>query len=494
VKALAVSAGRVYAGGEFTTAGNSAAANWVVLDPAASGEADWSAPWEPIDNVVRLLTPYRDGVVVGGAFTRSGNRRITQAGIWTGSAWQTFGQGVSYDPYADGNVYAVVADGDGAFVGGYFDQAGPVPAGSVARWTGAAWDALGGGVAGVNALGKVCAMARLGDDLYVTGDFASAGGVATANIARWDGTTWSAVGSGLNRTGYALAVLGGKLYVGGAFTAAGATPASGVAMWDPVSGTWSALGNAPIYDDDVLGLAAVADRFLVIGGEYNAFRREGRDLVRGLNGMVAFDTQAAIDPQDATSGYLVVAGVKRSSGTGTVRALHLLGDTLYVGGSFDTAGVLELADPQQTGFAAQNMAVWKVLADGTWSSGGGADQPVQAFATRGDGRLVLAGWFTVAGTTRANGVAEFDPATTTWSTYGSGLGGGLRGVARGEALALTSAGLWVGGTFNTAGGAPGCSIAFRDEPDTAPPPDPGLATGTEAAQSVVALPPLRSVL
>jgi hypothetical protein len=264
-----------------------------------------------------------------------------------------------------------------------------------------------------------------------------------------------------------------------------------VAKWDPATATWSALGNAPVYDDDVLGLAAVGDRYLVIGGEYNAFRREGRDLVRGLNGMVAFDTQAEIDPQDETSGYLVVAGVKRASSTGTVRALQLLGDTLYVGGSFDTAGVIELASPQQTGFAAQNLVGWKVLGDGSWSSGGGADQPVQAFATRSDGRLVLAGWFAVAGTTRASGVAEFDPATSAWAAYGSGLGGGLRGVTHGEALATTPAGLWVGGTFNTAGGSPGCSIAFRADREPAPVPEPVMAART-ATPAMVDLTPLRT--
>jgi hypothetical protein len=42
-----------------------------------------------------------------------------------------------------------------------------------------------------------------------------------------------------------------------------------------------------------------------------------------------------------------------------------------------------------------------------------------------------------------------------------GIGPGERGVRRVEALAQhADDGLWVGGTFNTAGGAPSCSIGL----------------------------------
>jgi hypothetical protein len=194
VKALAVAGGTLYAGGEFTTAGNAASPRWVALDlsgadEAGHGEPEWACPAE-VDNIVEALAAHGESVVVAGDFVASGVTRVVHAGIWTGSAWQTFGQGVEYDPYADGNVFAVVADGPGAYVGGYFDQAGPVRVGSIARWTGQSWDALEGGVRGSTGLGKVCAMARLGPDLYVTGDFASAAGVAASNIARWDGQAW----------------------------------------------------------------------------------------------------------------------------------------------------------------------------------------------------------------------------------------------------------------------------------------------------------------
>lgn len=161
------------------------------------------------------------------------------------------------------------------------------------------------------------------------------------------------------------------------------------------------VGNAPLYDEPVYALAAVYDRYLVIGGEFDALRAGGVDLVRGLNGMALFDTQERVDPAAPLSGYLAMAGVKRASGTGRVRALQVLGGELFVGGDFRAAGP-----------------------------------------------------------TAAGGVAVLDPTAGTWSTYGSGIGGGLRGVTHVEAVALDVDGaLWVAGTFNTAGGKVSCSIA-----------------------------------
>ncbi|MCS7290653.1 MAG: hypothetical protein NZ699_16145 [Roseiflexus sp.] len=58
--------------------------------------------------------------------------------------------------------------------------------------------------------------------MYVGGKFTNAGGVPnTSRIARWDGAQWRPLGGGVNSTVYALAVSGSNVYVGGKFTNAG---------------------------------------------------------------------------------------------------------------------------------------------------------------------------------------------------------------------------------------------------------------------------------
>jgi hypothetical protein len=53
------------------------------------------------------------------------------------------------------------------------------------------------------------------------GFFTNAGGVPANNIAKWNGSTWSALGSGVDSSVLALAVFGPDLYVHGGFSVAG---------------------------------------------------------------------------------------------------------------------------------------------------------------------------------------------------------------------------------------------------------------------------------
>jgi hypothetical protein len=106
------------------------------------------------------------------------------------------------------------------------------------------WSTLGtgssNGVSG-GASSYVSALAVVGNEVYVGGNFTSAGGVSANYVARFNTqtNTWSTLGTGssngVNNWVYELAVVGNEVVVGGTFTQAGGVSANYVARWN--SGT-----------------------------------------------------------------------------------------------------------------------------------------------------------------------------------------------------------------------------------------------------------------
>jgi hypothetical protein len=101
------------------------------------------------------------------------------------------------------------------------------------------WSALTGSSNGVNNV--VYALAVVGNEVVVGGEFTSAGGVSANRVARFNTqtNTWSALGTGSSNgvSGvypyvYALAVVGDEVVVGGAFTSAGGVSANNVARYN----------------------------------------------------------------------------------------------------------------------------------------------------------------------------------------------------------------------------------------------------------------------
>ena len=126
---------------------------------------------------------------------------------------------------------------------------------------------------------------------------------------------------------------------------------------------------------------------------------------------------------------------------GTIYSFARIGTSLYVGGTFTTAG----------GVTATNIAMW----DGSkWSTlGSGIDGPVYALAVSGT-NIYAGGLFTTAGGVTASNVAKWNGST--WSALGNGTGGTV------SALALSGTVLYVGGTFTTAGSVSVSNIAKWD--------------------------------
>src|SRR6266852_3430940 len=435
----------LYAGGEFTTAGG------VAVNNIAKWEGrQWSALGGGTNMPVYALTVFDDGagpaLYAGGIFSGAGDVAATKIAKWNGTQWSALGTGI-HGPYV--NALAVFDDGTGTalYAGGEFIIAGDIAANRIAKWDCTRWSVLG---SGVNS--SIRALMVFGDGsgpaLYAGGDFTAAGGVAAHHLAKWDGTQWSAIGSGMN---FAVSVLrvfdngtGPALSAGGEFTTADAIAANYIAKWDGMQ--WSAIGSGSGMSQ-LLSALTVFDNgtgpALYAGGNFSAAGSAAANNVARWDG-----TQ--------WSALGSVLGVEGCDSCGHVLALTVFDDgsgpALYAGGGFTRAG----------GVVVNSIAKW----NGTqWSAlGSGVSASVNAltvFDDRSGSALYVGGVFSHIGGERFNFIAKWDG--TQWSHLGSGMNGEFASV-----LALTvfddesGPALYAGGGFTTAGGVAANYIAKWD--------------------------------
>jgi len=111
----------------------------------------------------------------GGDFTNAGGSAANFIAQWNGSSWSALGSGMN------ARVLALAVSGNDLYAGGWFTTAGGVAANSIAKWDGTNWSALGSGITAiVNAL----AVSGTGSDLYAGGQFLWAGDKVSAYLAR----------------------------------------------------------------------------------------------------------------------------------------------------------------------------------------------------------------------------------------------------------------------------------------------------------------------
>jgi len=252
VNALAVSGSTLYAGGNFTTAGGTAA-NYI----AQWNGTNWSALGSGMDSYVSALAVSGSTLYAGGDFTTAGgDTNANYIAQWNGSSWSSLGAGMDTD------VNALAISGATLYAGGDFFTAGGIGANYIAQWDGSNWSALDVGLTG-HYLPGVSALAVSGSTLYAGGYFTNAGGVPANYIAQWNGSSWSALTSGVNDEVTALAASSSTLYAGGVFTAAGGIPANYIAQWDGTN--WSAAGSGM---NSIVYALTVSDSTLYAGGDF----------------------------------------------------------------------------------------------------------------------------------------------------------------------------------------------------------------------------------
>lgn len=433
--------GILYAGGSFDSAGgihvNRIAkwngTTWSALGSGVAGVESWD---QPTISIYSLAIHSNGDLYVGGIFDSAGGIATGRIAKWNGTIWESLGAGVNRNSLYDGRdngVFSIVMKSNGeVYAGGLFDSAGGVHVNNIAKWDGATWSALAGGIdeipdygehpdQGVNALALDAS-----ENLIVAGSFYSAGGVSANKIVKWDGAKWSPLGTGISgRINDLVFDDTWNLYVSGVIDSAGGIPVKNIAKWD--GSTWFPVGTGiKCAGEGANRLTNAMNNCLYLGcnGRYGIL---GSDLIAKWNG----DIWSSVPSSGSGPNFAVNALVNGRS------------NSIYVGGDFTNVG----------GLAANHVAKWK---DGNWSAlGSGLNGFVEALLIDRLGSLYAAGSFTMAGGVTANRVAKWDGST--WSALGSGLNDDVL------TMAMDSSGrLYVGGKFTTAGGASAKRVAMWD--------------------------------
>jgi hypothetical protein len=374
--------------------------------------------------------------------------------------WHELGSNGAGNGAITGSVRAIAVMGNNVFVGGNFtDAAGIGAADFIARWNGSAWSSLGSNSGNGVLNGPVNALQVIGTDLYVGGSFSNVGNVLTADyIAKWSGNSWSAVGSdgtgdgALNSPVNAVAAIGTVLYAGGTFTdAANITTADKIARWS--NNAWSAVGSNGAGGAAIANTVrdlAVSGTNLYVGGEFsNAGGVATADAIaKWSNG-----AWSGLGSNGSGNGIFLDAVTK------DVYAVAVDGSNVYVGGNFIDLG----ADPIADYIAGWNGSAWGPV--GSNGAGGPAlNTIVWALAFAG-GSLYAGGSFIgPANAPTADYLARWSGGS--WSGLGTNAAG-TDGALGASVAAITVNGdhVYAGGDFqNTAGIATADRVARYGPP------------------------------
>jgi hypothetical protein len=483
VDVLAVNGTDVYAGGSFDTV-SSSTQNAI----SAKGVAKWDSGaqvWVPlgtgtqngVSHSVDSLAVSGTSLYVGGIFyevysATQSSFAANDIACWdmVAGTWSALGEGLQL---GTGWVEALAVSGSDLHAGGTFREIGGILNASgigkcnitASTWGPAVPVVPGDGIIGT--VGTVNAVVDAGSVVYVGGDFAYAGGVAANNIACWNKATrtWSVLGSaaqnGTNKGVEVMILIGTELYVGGAFTTVSSSSQNGVsvgniAKWDTINGVWSPLGSASQNGTNLFGFV-------------NAFAVIGDDLyVGGSFTTVGSSTQSAISAKGVAKWSLSQEswsplGTGAQNGlAGTVFGLAVSGSDLYVGGSFST-----VSSSTQNGISANNVAKWSTETS-EWSPLGSAAQngtsfTVKSLAAKGGSIYAGGNFLTVSSSTQssisARRVARWDVAGSTWAPLGSASQNGT--ASNVEAMVMRSGDLYVAGGFSTVSSATQNSISAK---------------------------------
>lgn len=400
------------------------------------------------DDVANVAQTVGNDVYVAGLFNQVGNLEGTDGvARWDGRRWYSLGNGLrvtKVDRETSGDVYGMTVSGDDVYVVGDFEKAGNVAVRNIARWNipTQTWNAVGNNSGPLDAFGDptiLRAVAVIGNQVFVGGDFRSIGGVVANGVAVWNGANWSPLAGGISDTSddkgevRTLLARGDQVFVGGLFNLAvnpngvADARANNIAVWSRSTGRWATLGagaSAPVET-----LAADASSVFA-GGSFVQAGGKVMNAVARWNGTTWNALGSGVDGQ--------VYGLSLSSGV------------LYVAGSFTNASGVANTD---------SLATWDGSQWGSVRTDALLNDPNKQYintAVAFPGGVFAAGSFNDTAAPLFRSIAIWDGGR--WRGTGQGLTDGYVDPGDGYAVAVTSGGeAFVGGEFSEIGG-----ISFRN--------------------------------
>ena len=363
------------------------------------------------NGAVTTINVSANNVYIGGNFTYVGYKAAYGTVLNTDGSrkWQN-------DIQLNGDVYCQTSDGAGGWIiGGSFTSVLGQSRGRLA------WIKADGTLHSFNVMADrvIRKMERIGNTLYIAGDFSAINGVTQRNLAAIDlsSQTVLAWNPNLNGAVFCMLISGGRMYIGGGFNHVGGTPCAYFACLNLAN---AALipGAVPAPNNAVRAMALNGNT-LYVGGNFTIW-----------SNTINRNTAAAID---LTTGKLTNWDPKFENGA-IVYALAVAGGKLFAGGNFNNINSISRKNLASFDLSSHTLTAWKPDADLT----------VNMFATSSTA-LYVAGQFTKLlnmGTERRGGAA-FDVATgqlLNWHPRIDDIGFTI-------SLAVNGSEVFIGGTF-----------------------------------------------
>ncbi len=333
VNVVAAGGNSIWIGGGFTSVGGVTRRGLAALD-ALSGQPTGWAPvlgTAPIYGAVYSLVVSAGRLYAGGNFPSiDGLPRSNLAAFDLGTGGLLgWNPGATYAG-SGGYIMSMAVSGGTVYVGGYLDTAGGLPRTNIAALdatTGAAtaWNPVTTDF--LHALG-VLALAVSGNTVYAGGRFMDLGGQLRSSLASLDATTgaataWNPAPSNgiLELQINAIAPVGSSVYVGGQFNQLGGRPRAYLGVVDAVAGlatTWDPYADSPI------SALLPSGNTLFVGGAFGSLGGLPR---RGLGALdLTYGSVTSWNPPALMNGSPAFGGV--------AQALATDGGSIYVGGAF----------------------------------------------------------------------------------------------------------------------------------------------------------------